>query len=197
MYTLLRVCLVALMVAIVGPVSAQYVAADSATNAYKPLTKKESNDDGDNGDSFMDRVRLGGNFGLSFGEVTYVEASPLAIYSVTDKLQVGPGITYIYYNYSKSGYSFTSNQYGARFFSRYFVLENIFAHAEVEALSVGVANDGKSGRYTIVNPLLGGGYRQEIGDRSYITVTALYNTNYIASRSTYNSPLIFRFGFAF
>jgi hypothetical protein len=185
------------LMAFAGSAHAQYVASDSATKAYKPITKKESKDDDDNDGSFMDKVRLGGNFGMYFGPTTYVEASPLAIYSVNERLQVGPGITYIYYRYASNGKPFSSNQYGARFFSRYFVTENLFAHAELEALSIGVNNLDYSGRYTIINPLIGGGYRQELGDRSFLMVTALYNTNFIASKSTYNSPLIFRFGFTF
>jgi hypothetical protein len=114
---------------------------------------------------------------------------------VTDKLQVGPGLTYIYYRYNYPGYNFSASQYGGRFFGRYFVIDDLFAHAELEALNIGVKNADYSGRKTLIYPLVGGGYRQRFGANGGVYVTVLYNFNYQPNLSTYNSPLIFRIGF--
>jgi hypothetical protein len=177
----------------IRPAHAQYVASDTASKttyqAAKPKTDDETNG------NFFDKVNVGGNFGLSFGNITYLEASPLVSYRVSDKFQLGPGLTYIYYSYKGNGYNYTSNQFGGRFFARYFVLEDLFAHAELEALNFGFRSDTKTARYTQVYPLVGAGYRQSFGGHGGIFLTALYNLGYNPDLSTYNSPLIFRVGF--
>jgi hypothetical protein len=167
-------CLVlgAVLAVLARPTMAQYVAADTNTkNPYadKP-TKKQKNEDKS---GFWQKVNVGGNFGASFGNVTYLEASPLLSYRVTDKLQVGPGLTYIYYRYNYPGYNFSASQYGGRFFGRYFVIDDLFAHAELEALNIGVKNADYSGRKTLIYPLVGGGYRQRFGANGGVYVTVL------------------------
>ena len=171
--------------------SAQYVASDTAGKEKpQPYSPRSTS-------SLFDKVTFGGNFGASFdNNTTYVEVSPLAIYQVNDALQIGPGLTFIYFNQRLPGFTYTSNQYGGRFFGRYSVYTNIYAHAEVEALSIYVRNAEFTGRTTIFNPLIGAGYRLPLGDRGGIFVTALYNLNYDESKSIYPSPLIFRIGFA-
>ena len=41
--------------------------------------------------SFMDKLFLGGNFGLQFGTVTNIEFSPLVGYHITNRLAGGVG----------------------------------------------------------------------------------------------------------
>ena len=42
-----------------------------------------------------DRIFYGGNLGLQFGTITFIDASPLIGYRLTDKLSLGTGISYI------------------------------------------------------------------------------------------------------
>lgn len=43
----------------------------------------------------LDRLRLGGSFGLGFGYVTNINLSPMAGLNITDKLVGGVGVTYM------------------------------------------------------------------------------------------------------
>ena len=81
---------------------------------------------------------FGGGLGLSFtSSNTYFLVSPLVGYKITEKLHAGVGFTYIYRS-SKVVLSngrqdkFNSSDYGATLFSRYFILENFFAHVEYD-----------------------------------------------------------------
>jgi len=173
-----------------APAYGQYVGSDTV-KTYQKISKPPQQ----NSDSFSDRVNFGGNFGLSFGTITAIDISPLVVYRVSDKIQVGPGLTYIYYNYKQGRYNYTTTQFGGRFFGRYFILPDVFAHAEIEALNIGVQNADYRGRFTQVYPLLGGGYKQAFGNNGGVFVTALYNLNYQTNKSAYNSPFILRIGF--
>jgi hypothetical protein len=44
---------------------------------------------------FLERVRLGGSFGLSLGTVTNINLSPMAGYELTEKLVGGVGATLV------------------------------------------------------------------------------------------------------
>ncbi|TNF44384.1 MAG: hypothetical protein EP311_01250, partial [Cytophagales bacterium] len=48
--------------------------------------------------SLKDRMFFGGNLGLQFGTVTFIDISPLAGVMITPRLSAGAGITYQYYD---------------------------------------------------------------------------------------------------
>lgn len=176
-------------------VRAQYVAEDSSASRYVSGKSVATSQPSDTRTPFVERLRFGGNFGLSFGNTTYIEASPLVVYAFNDKFQAGPGLTYIYYRSNVAGYSFSTSQYGGRLFGRYTVYENFFLQAEMESLNIEAHNDKYDGRYWIVNPLVGGGYFVPFGDHGGVYATGLYNLNYNSNLSPYPSPLIVRLGF--
>lgn len=142
--------------------------------------------------SFSERVFFGGNFGLQFGSVTFIDISPLVGYRLTDKLSLGAGITYMYYK--ERFYGFSTSIYGGRLFGRYFILDNLFAHTEYEVLNL-EAFDQVNRRVDVTNILIGGGYRQHLGGRTYVNLLALWNINQSAY-SPYNNPII-RMGIGF
>ena len=139
-----------------------------------------------------DKIFFGGNFGLQFGTMSIIEASPLIGYKITDKLAVGVGITYIYYRLKMDNSIFSTNVYGGRIFARYYILENIFAHAEYEVLNL-ERYDMVTNRTNVESLFVGGGYRMKVGERSYFSIMALWNLkdNYY---SPYSNPVI-RAGF--
>lgn len=143
---------------------------------------------------FSERIFFGGNFGLQFGNVTFIDISPLIGYKLTDKLSAGAGITYMYYRQRISGWEYSTSIYGGRLFGRYFILDNIFAHAEYEILNLD-AFDQVNKRVDVTNILIGGGYRQQIGGKAFASITALWNINETAY-SPYNNPII-RMGIGF
>lgn len=146
---------------------------------------------------FMDRLFTGGNIGLQFGSVTYIDVSPKVGYKFTEKLAAGIGATYIYINDRRyKGYEYTSDIYGGRLFGQYQVIENVMAYTEFEVLNAEVQSDlppFKLTRQNIPSWLVGGGYVQPIGEHSNAMLLILWNlteTRY----SIYQNPII-RVGF--
>jgi hypothetical protein len=82
------------------------------------------------------RFFFGGSLGLQFGSATYIDVSPLVGYKITPKLHAGVGLTYIYYKVKDSyyNYAYETSIYGGRVFGRYYILDNLFGHAEFEIL---------------------------------------------------------------
>jgi len=145
-----------------------------------------------------ERLYFGGNFGLQFGRVTYIEASPLTGVMITDRYSVGLGITYQYLNY-KDFPNASSSVYGGRVFNRYNILTNFFAHAEFESLNVELIRETGTGyeefREWVPGLFLGGGYFVPFGKRGGINLTVLYNVLYDNLKSPYNEPYVIRAGF--
>lgn len=63
--------------------------------------RKKGTDEGEK-PSLRDRMYFGGNMGFSFGDIVFVDASPLVGYKLTDRFSSGVGFTYRYLkiNYS-------------------------------------------------------------------------------------------------
>jgi long-subunit fatty acid transport protein len=149
---------------------------------------------------FKDRIFTGGNVGLQLGTVTMVDISPLIGYKLTEKLTTGVGFTYQYYNDSYFAPPFTLNIWGGRIFVRYNILERLFAHVEYEFLTFktdmfNMSSNEPAQQINLNNILIGGGYRERIGEDIYANVTVLWNINESAY-SLYRNPII-RLGFVF
>lgn len=148
--------------------------------------------------NFRSRLFFGGGFGLQFGSVTLIELSPMIGYKVTPKFGIGLGPTYKYFRYkdyySPSTYSQT-NVFGGSIFARYFIFENIFAHAEYESLFYNTKVPGYPKEMQQFNSLLvGGGYRQQIGANAGMNLMLLWNLN-DTPNSLYTNPVV-RIGFS-
>lgn len=148
--------------------------------------------------SFKDRIYFGGNFNLQFGRVTFIDISPLMGYMVTDRFSVGPGITYQYLNYKWLN-NYKTHIYGGRFFGRYNIGQQFFAHSEIEALNVEYSkivggNDRQWVRGWVPGVFIGGGMFQPFGRRGGIQIMGLYNLTYSQGRSPYASPFVLRAG---
>jgi len=154
---------------------------------------------------FNQRLVFGGGFGMQFGNVTLLDLSPSIGYRVTDQLTLGTGISYKY-NHIKdytldlnSGkwYDYNSNVFGGSIWSRYYLLQNIFAHAEIEQLRINykytsfsstTPTNIKSG-VDVTSVLVGGGYRQPLGGHVFFNILILFNLNE-TEFSPYNNPII-------
>lgn len=141
-----------------------------------------------------DRLFFGGNLGLQFGTITIIDVSPLAGYKITDRLAAGIGITYQYYNDKRFTPAFSTSIYGGRVFSRFTVIENLFAHVEYEVLNYDALFVDPYGyfnkdRVTANNFYVGGGYRQSIGGKAALEILILYNLNESA-QSLYQNPIM-------
>jgi hypothetical protein len=172
-----------------------------AQNDSTFMPRKQSTQS-DDGTRFIDRVRFGGNFSFQFGNVTFIDVSPLAFYQATPQLQVGVGATYQYIRFSFRGFNTTSNSiYGGRVFGRFFpfAASPFFAHAEYESLNAAYFDQlvGEVRRGWIPGTFLGGGYSQRMGQRAAFNFTVLYNFSWNQFRSPYASPWVVRAGFHF
>ncbi|TXE08858.1 hypothetical protein [Algoriphagus aquimarinus] len=146
--------------------------------------------------ALKDRLYYGGNFGMQFGSTTLIEVSPIIGVMITPKFSSGVGVTYQYFK-SRYYYGGQSTSYGGRVFSRYNILPNIFAHAEMESINFDHLGYGKTEYERIwANSLfLGGGYFAPFGFRGGANFTFLYNVLHDNLRSPYGEPYVIRVGF--
>lgn len=124
-----------------------------------------------------ERVFWGGNLGASFGTVTNIDISPALGYFLTPKIAVGTGISYQYVKDRRSIPDLELQIAGARVFTRLYPFNQIFLHAEYEYLRYRTNFFSGYEMETIqISSLLGGGgYRYQIGSRSYAYIMLLYN----------------------
>ena len=167
----------------------------SAQDTGKAPPKKKSTD-------IMDRIDFGGYLGAQFGTVTAVNISPLATYRVTNSFYAGLGITYQFYKDTRYTPDYTSNSYGGSIFGRYFIWRDLFAQVEYAPLYLNYYDyydNGSGGFYRVQNSvwvhdfMVGGGYRQWIGEKAYMSIMMLFNVNE-SYYSPYRNPII-RIGF--
>ncbi len=147
--------------------------------------------------SFGQRVFFGGNLGLQLGTITSIEVSPLMGYRLTERWIAGVGITYMYYEDKRYSPTYSTNIYGGRLFTRYYLFGDFFAHAEYELLSYEQMTylSWEKTRRNVSSYLIGGGYRQWLGASAAVNLMVLFNLN-DTEYSVYNNP-IFRIGFEF
>ncbi|MEX2380668.1 MAG: hypothetical protein WD530_07980 [Vicingaceae bacterium] len=141
-----------------------------------------------------DRLRFGGSFGASFGQVTFVELSPTIGYLVKDYWLAGVGGRYMFYEDNHPYFYYKTNIYGGSVFNQFYLLENIILHGEVETLNLDDRRNIKN-RVNVTSVFVGGGYRSMISDRAFASILLLYNIN-----ESYNSPYtnpILRISFGF
>ncbi|MBN2484826.1 MAG: hypothetical protein JXB34_02515 [Bacteroidales bacterium] len=153
---------------------------------------------------------FGGDIGLAFGKITYIEISPVASYRFTDRFMAGPGFIYMYENYKD--YGFESSLYGLRTVAMYSLFSNlkesinlnigdIVLYAENQVINkdryyfngLFFENDGRG---WVDNLLAGGGIYQRFGERGGgLAIMVLFEITQ-NKYSTYNNPIL-KFGFFF
>jgi hypothetical protein len=148
----------------------------------------------------FERFYYGGNLSLGFGNITFVDVSPLVGYMITPSFSAGLGGTYQYLRYNN--FNRSTDVYGARAFVRQNLFNNFFAHGEYESLSVDFqVIDPQLGFITqrewVPGVLVGPGLFSPFGRRGGMNITALYNLQYDRIRSPYGSPLVIRAGIIF
>lgn len=137
-------------------------------------------------DSWIDHAGVGGNLGLRFGDVTYIEVSPIAGYRLGPILMPGIGASYRYYKdrYSSSGI----NLWGVSAWVRAYPLPMVFAYAEHEELYGAFDYNFPKQKYFIGTNFVGGGYSQGVGSSStYVMVLFALNQDYYG---IYQNPVI-------
>lgn len=147
-----------------------------------------------------ERIFVGGYIGLQFGTITSINISPTIGYRITNRLSAGLGGTYQYYRdrgwLITSDFAYSTHIFGGSLFTRYFIIPQVFAHVEMEALNldtrIDIMQEAQQGRFWEQNYFVGGGYRQSLGPRTFLNLMLLYNLNQ-NSVIHYQNP-VFRFG---
>jgi len=155
-------------------------------------------------------------FGLGYSSNYYSDGgifnfsiSPAIGYRLSDRLAVGPGLSYAYVNYSfgKGVPSLNLNNIGVKVFGQFRVIDQFFVHAEYEVTKAELPLVDQYNNYIIINnqiatgtrqvqsPLAGVGYRSQISNRAAADIVLLYNFQG-GYNSIYSNPVI-RFNFLF
>ena len=135
--------------------------------------------------NLKDRIFYTGGFGLQFGNLTYLEASPMIGLRITERLRAGVGATYIYFSDNVINYS--TNIYGGRGFGQFDIYEGFFGHLEYEVLNGAFGLSGE--RRNINSAFIGGGYRSAFGNKFFGNIMVLYNLT-ADSFSPYTNPVV-------
>lgn len=159
--------------------------------------------------SFGERLYFGGDFGLSLGRTqTFINLSPLVGYKLNEKLSVGAGPVFQYwqdqviYINDQTGFQYqkkvSSLIYGGKGFGRLFLFKDFFANAEFEYISADLPiQEGLTERRWIPAIWAGAGYMIRLTDKAGINIMVLYNPIFDQQDSPYTSPFDVRVGFVF
>ena len=154
--------------------------------------------------SILDRMSLGGYLGIQFGTVTNINISPILTFEVVNNLYTGVGFTYMYYKDKRYEPAYTSSGIGGSLLARYHVWKDLFVQTEYDPIYYTYYGEyDQFGKFVgfhkenvwVHDLLIGAGYRQWMGERSYATISIFYNVNE-TNYSPYRNPII-RIGFGF
>lgn len=159
----------------------------------------EVESDSGQGGNFMDRVTFGGDFGLSFGNITYILVAPRVGYKITDDLIGGVSLSYAYLRQRPTNFQaeFETSRYGGGLFGMFFVNNDFFISAEYEAINfeyldfTTVVEEKRSWFNAL---FLGGGYNVPLGGRAFLQFRAAYNLLHREYPYPYASPFDIRGG---
>ena len=141
----------------------------------------------------------GGFIGASFGDIEYVEIAPLVGYRITPQFGMGLGLLYRYRKDTRYYEDFTSTDYGANLFARYYLTSGLFLQGEYDYTDYEYLADldtGATGRDTYDALLAGVGFNTAVGRGAGLYVLALYDFSYDENDPyrLYDSAVQFRIG---
>ena len=149
--------------------------------------------------SFTDRLYYGGNVGLSFGDVDYIDVSPYLGVDLGHNLSSGLGVFYRHRSDDRYDPSLNTSDYGGAVFVRYRLTPQLFLHGEYNWTSFEyplVTGSTTRDNYDAV--LVGGGFAQAMGGHSAFIVQALYDLSWSDTEpAPYDNPWVFSAGVSF
>lgn len=171
-----RTCLILLLILSPLAAGAQEPVDDSATAAAAAGTPGNAPAHMTPGSTGASPVYWGGGVTLGFGDVTRIGVYPLVGYRVAPKLSLGAKIAYEYIKDTRYNVDHEYSNYGGGLFGRYFVVPQIYAHAEYQYNNYEIwYTDGSTNREWVPFLLLGGGFRTMISARTSAYVEVLFD----------------------
>lgn len=130
-----------------------------------------------------ENLRFGGNFGLQFGNITFIDISPTVGYQFTNRFLAGLGITYNFYRerwyLNSERQYFTMNVIGGTTFAQFTAIQipsmHFFLRAEYSLLNQGVDWLGQQRRDWVHYPMVGGGILLPFGRAGGISVQLMWD----------------------
>jgi len=142
------------------------VIAQDSTNADSPPPKPD----------IGQRIYYGGNLGITVGSYTRIGVYPLIGYKITPKLSGGVKIAYEYIRDNRYSSTYQTSNYGGSVFARYRFIPQLYAHLEYAQINYELYNAlGESNREWVPFLLVGGGYSQPIGPRTWLNIEVLFD----------------------
>jgi len=148
-----------------------------------------------------DRATIGGGFYAAFGNNSYFLIAPTFGYYFTDNFLIGIGMNYAYESVDVVGYvPYKSNTYGGSVFGQYMIGDLPFlAHAELEYANINIDFESEFVEdltLNLINPYIGGGLKQRMGDYSYFYAIILFNLNETKESNIIQQNPVIRIGFS-
>jgi hypothetical protein len=163
-------------------------------------SESDMSNDSKNNDGFdWDRTTVGGNFYASFGTNSYFLIAPTFGYHLADNVLVGVGVNYAYEKVQTISYPYISTTFGGSIYSQYLFSElPILLHVELESVNIKIdfADNIEDLTLNLINPYVGGGLKQKIGDYSYFYGIVLWNLNETKESNYIQQNPIIRIGVA-
>lgn len=126
--------------------------------------------------NIKDNLFYGGYINLSFGSYTVIGIEPLVGYRLTPRLSSGVKVRYNYIKDDRYATSHTTSTYGGSVFGRYLLTPKFYAQAEAASYNYEYFYlGGGSERNWVPFFLLGGGYIQPLGERTWLNVELLFD----------------------
>jgi hypothetical protein len=134
--------------------------------------------------------------GFGFGDVEWVDISPMVGIKILPRLSTGIGLTYRHSKDSRYDPDLTTSDFGGNVFAQFTVMQNFFAMVEYEYLNYDyLASDLEQTSSSFNSVFVGGGVFQPLGGHASLVFSALYNLSYSADEvSPYGSPWVYSAG---
>jgi len=150
-----------------------------------------------------ENLRFGGNFGMHFGRITFIEVSPTVGYQFTNRFLAGVGVTYNFYReriyINNIRHEATMHVIGGTTFGQFSVVQipslHIFLRAEYSLLNQRVDFFGQYQQRDWVHyPMVGGGILLPFGRSGGVTMQLMWDL--LENENTiFGSNPIIRMGF--
>lgn len=146
-------------------------------------------------DAWKERTTFGGNMQLQFGSYTFILLSPTIGYIPFERVNIGAGLIYNYISINYGAYGkYAQSIWGTHTYARYYVTDEIFLQGQYDRLFQPSVFAAKNDMVWVDYGMIGGGFRQSIGDKAALTTSIMYNLTPNAL-SIYPFRVVLQFGF--
>jgi hypothetical protein len=169
-----------------GQVDSVYYGQPPGKEAKKRVEPKD--------ESWKKDFSWGGNVQAWIGNPTFILLSPTLGYTPFKNFNVGLGGIYNFTSYSSIYGTYSQSIFGGHSYVRYTIADSYFVQAQFDKLfQPDLLSIEPNDRVWVDYLLIGGGFRQAVGEKVALTTSIMYNVN-PDPLSIYPSRIIIQFG---